>query len=212
MCIDDRDYEESIPLSVTELTNGNALKDFDANTWTFSSKLYPMIKELASTYAGQLAATPFYLAAENNFTTVRANFKVGGVTEGVVWTSDNAAATVNEENIIVTLPEATTRCNLVGTYHGEEKVASFFILDKESATGIADNPTKGDFKMYVVNRYLTIENVQDATISIYDLTGKAIDQQQGINNAITIMLPSSGLYIVKVIKENNSLVEKIIVK
>ncbi|MCE8465370.1 T9SS type A sorting domain-containing protein [Bacteroides nordii] len=212
MCTNGLVAEGATAVSTLNLTNGTALKDMSADTWRFANEQYPTLKDFTETDAAKLAATPVYLATGNNFSTISKSFKVGGSNE-TVWTSDNTTvAAINGKEVTITLPDETTQCNLTATYKNNSKTVCLFVLDKETGTGIKKMAVQTAFTVYANEETLTVENAANTYIRIFDASGKVCLQKEIINNIDNIQVPSAGLYIVKITKDQVSYTTKVVIE
>ncbi len=71
-------------LTTAEMTAGTALGTMSTDSWVFTKDLYPMLKELNTTAAMQIAAAPVFLQNGENMTMVKANFPLSTL-NGVKW-------------------------------------------------------------------------------------------------------------------------------
>lgn len=210
MCVDGAAYTGVTSQPTLNMTNGTALEDFDTAIWTFTNEQYPVLKDLADSDAAKLAAAPIYLATDNTFNTVSKNFKVGGNNE-TIWASDNIdIAAINGKDITITLPDKTTLCSLTATYKGNSKKVYFNVLDKTSGSGIEE--TSGQIAFSVYGQTLIVKNAVNASLQVFDTTGRIYKERKVANDTESIPLSSAGLYIVKVIKGNISHTTKIVIK
>ena len=70
--------------TTAELTAGNALEGLNSESWTFTKDLYPMLTDLRSNGAMQIAAAPVFLQNGENMTMVKADFPLSTL-NGVKW-------------------------------------------------------------------------------------------------------------------------------
>ena len=68
------------------------------------------------------------------------------------------------------------------------------------------------FTVYTNGTTLTVENAANTYVRIFDATGRICLQKEIINNIDNIQIPSAGLYIVKITKDQVSYTTKVVIE
>jgi len=121
--------------------------------------------------------------------------------KNIIWSTDNIGATVDDDNILQLTSGVSGKLTITASLDGNtdiKDVVSTNVKINSSIKGknindiiIAPNPATS---------YIQIAGVSNASIAIYDMTGKQVIAQNGYNENVRIPVNnlSSGIYIIRI--------------
>ena len=127
----------------------------------------------------------------------------------------NRFDSTNNPNLHCIFVDNVTNCNT--NWLGKDATSNYVTTQAECDNLQNEEFVANSFSVYPnpVNDILNIESTNNNVIQkiiVYDLMGKAILEQKGENTQLNLSNITSGLYLVKIITENESIVKKIVKK